>query len=801
MAGGVLGEINGNVLIQGTAPTLTDAVEGNSDNIATLATFVDTGGADPVANYTATINWGDGTSPTLGTITGSSGVFTVSAAHTWATPGTYTITITLSDTDGAIGEIVNTITVDDALITPSAPVPSPTVTAGSLFTGAVATFTYGDPGDQTADFDSGTSSITINWGDGNTSPGTVTYDPATGQYTVTGSNTYEHAGVYTLSVTITDQFGQTVFETYGLNVGFAALNGIPVSDHAVEGQAFTNQVVAKFTDANPFDTSTDYVATINWGDGSLPTSRDHRHGRGWDLYRAGVAHVHEVRHLHDDDHGPQRRQQQLGHDRQHRGRERCRDHRDGRQRLRAGGAAHPGGHRHRHLHRRLRERPDQRPFGHDQLGRRHHHEQPGTIVSKGGGKFAVEAGYTYANVGNYAVTVTINDVGGSTATANSFATISDAPINATPVNFTTVEGQTLTTQVAATFIDGDQFAPASNFTATIDWGDGNGPQPAQVTALGGGNFEVSGSIVYQEAQPSYPVTVSIVSAGGSTAQAVGSAVVTDAPLIAGAPFTAQATEGIPFSGATATFEDGNPFGSADDFLASISWGDGTSSNAIVTETGIDPITGDPIFGVSSSGTGHTYANVTLPGQSDPIAVTVIDLGGSRVTLNGKAIVADAPLTVNPVASVLATAGTAFTGVVATFSSADPTAPESDFSATISWGDGHVSTGTIALETGAAAGSTTPVYTVTGTNTYAIPGTDSINVTVNDVGAPRRPRPARPPSSSPTRRSSPGQAASPRPPASPTRAASRASPMPTPISPSATSLRRSTGETATPRKAR
>jgi hypothetical protein len=49
-----------------------------------------------VYGYTATIDWGDGSTST-GTMSGSNGAFTVSGKHTYAAAGTYTVTTTVSD--------------------------------------------------------------------------------------------------------------------------------------------------------------------------------------------------------------------------------------------------------------------------------------------------------------------------------------------------------------------------------------------------------------------------------------------------------------------------------------------------------------------------------------------------------------------------------------------------------------------------------------------------------------------------------------------------------------------------------
>ena len=54
--------------------------------------------AQPGSAYSATISWGDGSSPSAGSITGpAGGVFSVTASHTYAKSGTYTMTVTVTD--------------------------------------------------------------------------------------------------------------------------------------------------------------------------------------------------------------------------------------------------------------------------------------------------------------------------------------------------------------------------------------------------------------------------------------------------------------------------------------------------------------------------------------------------------------------------------------------------------------------------------------------------------------------------------------------------------------------------------
>src|SRR5262245_21300075 len=74
-------------------------------------------------------------------------------------------------------------------------------TAGSPFSGAVATFTSSIPGSLASQF-----AATIDWGDGSTSSGVIT---GSGSFSVSGSHTYADPGNPTVLVTISHQRGYT----------------------------------------------------------------------------------------------------------------------------------------------------------------------------------------------------------------------------------------------------------------------------------------------------------------------------------------------------------------------------------------------------------------------------------------------------------------------------------------------------------------------------------------------------------------------------------------------------------------
>jgi hypothetical protein len=66
-----------------------------------VATFTDAGGPEPVAAYTATIDWGDGSPSSAGTVTVVGNTFTVAGSHNFLRPGQFTATVTVSDQGGS----------------------------------------------------------------------------------------------------------------------------------------------------------------------------------------------------------------------------------------------------------------------------------------------------------------------------------------------------------------------------------------------------------------------------------------------------------------------------------------------------------------------------------------------------------------------------------------------------------------------------------------------------------------------------------------------------------------------------
>ena len=119
----------------------------------------------------------------------------VQVDHVYATPGTYTVTLTVTDDQGATGTDTKVITVT----APAAPKP-PVANAGGPYSGIVNGPVQMD-GSASTDPDGTIVSYAWDFGDGTTGTG------------VMPTHTYTAAGVYTVTLTVTDNDGLTATAT------------------------------------------------------------------------------------------------------------------------------------------------------------------------------------------------------------------------------------------------------------------------------------------------------------------------------------------------------------------------------------------------------------------------------------------------------------------------------------------------------------------------------------------------------------------------------------------------------------
>ena len=421
--------------------------------------------------------------------------------------GTSTVTCTTSDTDDAPNTVIQTFTVTVAGPPATLQVGGTTFIAseGSAFDGSVASFTGVDPADVANDY-----TASIDWGDGSSNVGTVS--GGNGNFTVSGSHIYADEGLESVitkvrrladNATGSAVSAANVADADVLGVGKAGQLFIPAA-----GQPF-NGVVANFSDSYSANSASDFTASIDWGDGSSSSA--------------------------------------------------------------------------------------------------------GTVSSVSG-QLLVSGTHTYASTGSYTVQATLQDDGGNASFTASLT--AQVGLSGSGANFSATEGSPVGGVATFTVDPGDQ---ASDFTASIDWGDGSS-SGGRVVLVAPGQIQVgSAGHIYSDETNLIPYLVSttLTRRDGATGTVQVYANVADADVLgvgkAGQLFIPAA--GQPFNGVVANFSDSYSANSASDFTASIDWGDGSSSSAGT----VSSVSGQLLV----SGT-HTYAST----GSYTVQATLQDDGGN-----------------------------------------------------------------------------------------------------------------------------------------------------------------------------
>jgi hypothetical protein len=367
---------------------------------------------------------------------------------------------------------------------------------------------------------------------------------------------------------------------------------------------------------------------------------------------------------------------------------------------------------------------------------------------------SVGSGHVYAEEGSFNVKVAFRDSTGTYSFTNPI-TVTEAPLTGTGVTIFATEGTNTGTVTVANFSDTGFPDPAASYSASFAWGDG-GMDTGTVVQTGPNAFAVQGNHTYQE-PGTYTITVTIMEnePGAPTLTVLSTAIVSEAPLTPpSGPFTLNATEGQLSSlqpVANFTDTDNGPADPASEFVATVKFteADGTttfssttdgSGNVVVQFTGGSP--GAWTYQVLAR---HTYneENGDFVGPST-ICVEMHEVGSPANALvpTANANVAEAPLVVTGQGFNLSgTAGTTATpagAVVALFDDTgggEQVVGDTDdgfaaaYTATIFWGDGSSSPGTINSLHGNHFSVTAPAHT------YQQAGTYTVTVDINHETAP------------------------------------------------------------------
>ncbi len=320
----------------------------------------------------------------------------------------------------------------------------------------------------------------------------------------------------------------------------------------------------------------------------------------------------------------------------------------------------------------------------------------------------IDASHTYAEEGTFNGSVSYtNDCGSHKVHFQ--ANIADAPLSATGVAVSGAAGVNLNATVAK-FTDADPAGVAADYTASIDWGDGSVTAGA-ISAAAGGGFAVTGSHTYASGGV-YTTSVTISDVGGAEATASSSANVVGPPVVSNVSVVSvtETTGKIAFkidpAGADTTY--------VIEYGHTTSYGQKTAPVDIGETRGAQSLT-RTLTGLNPGSTYHF--NVLATNSVAPKGV-----GGGDQSFTTSA---DAPLSATGVA-VSGAAGVKLSATVAKFTDADPAGVAADYTASIDWGDGSTTAGTI----GSAKGGG---FAVTGSHTYASGGVYTTSVTISDVG--------------------------------------------------------------------
>ncbi|HET7229157.1 MAG TPA: PKD domain-containing protein [Longimicrobium sp.] len=202
--------------------------------------------------------------------------------------------------------------------------------------------------------------------------------------------------------------------------------------------------------------------------------------------------------------------------------------------------------------------------------------------------------HTYADNGNYVVTLTVSDPAGAEATATTSVTV----FNVAPAVAGFAGASILAHQ---TYAGGGTFSDpgADSWTATVDYGDGDGAQPL---ALSGNGFNLSHT--YDHAG-TFTVTVTVTDDDGASNSKTATVTVTNAAPTVNAFAGATLLPGESYS-ASGSFGDPGP----DSWTATVNYGDGSGTQALALDG-------------KSFSLNHTYAAA----GTYTVTVTVTDDGG------------------------------------------------------------------------------------------------------------------------------------------------------------------------------
>ncbi len=314
------------------------------------------------------------------------------------------------------------------------------------------------------------------------------------------------------------------------------------------------------------------------------------------------------------------------------------------------------------------------------------------------------------------------DLNPTNNTATDQITILDAPLTTTSTpDLSALTNKQITNVTVLTFTDanpslyGGPYSLLSDYTATIDWGDGTTSNGLIHSVDAFANYYVVGTHTYTT-PGTYQIHTVTLDEGGATASGDAFSTVVAGPPVPLPGVNISAMEGQSGTFTVGSFSDPQGLGSASSYVVNINWGDNTPITAGI-------LTPNAKNGYDVSGT-HAYGEE----GSDSIKFSVARVGnnGGTVSATTAVTVTDVPVVGTGVNFTAAANKTNGPYLVATFTDPGGAEVATDYSASIDWGDGIVSPGIIS-----ASGTT---FSVTGNHTYTALGTPTVTTTVKHDSA-------------------------------------------------------------------
>ncbi len=678
-----------------------------------------------ITNFQATINWGGGLNiVTPGIITQlASGGYAVTGSNTYPVFGPYTVNVGLEGLNGSNASGMGTATVLDAPLS-SIGQTFPAVKQSS-FVGVVAQFQSQNPYAVSSNF-----AATIAWGDGLQSAGVIAPN-ASGGFNVVGSHTYANYGSFPTQITITSVGGTQST----IAIGQAVVNAQPISLFATNLSAIahapiTNAEAANFYSSDPSDSASNFTAVVNWSDGVISPGTVQAAVGG--VFNVLVSRNPGYAATGDYSYTVQVTRTATG------------------QQASATGQA------------LISAAPSPlTPLPAlivptvgtsftgtvgsliDSLGGAvagdlsavilwgDGKSSAGTVTSSvNPGEFDVSGTHTYTSTGQYAPQVVVLDNLGHSTTIQSMAVVVGTAGALTPVSALILASPgTVYQGPVGSFFDTFPNSAQATFTGVIAWGDGHTSAATIIADPNlAGHFLISGTNTYTTAGTD-SVTIQLQDNSGNALAFTSTAVVTGPTIIAtGTTFPETPGQLLPATTVVANFTDSNLAATMNNIVATIAWGDGSTSIGKVTQNPTSLV-----YTVTAGPSGHTYIGSPTNGVYH-VTVTIADPSGQTAAANSTAI--PAGLIFQPIASLL----TFTTGVqgplpippnttpppIGSFLYTGPATLPSQFTATITWGDKSTSVGTVTEST-----VTSGLYYVTATHLYTIAGNYSPTILVQD----------------------------------------------------------------------